>query len=168
MGTADYEPIAQRYAAPIVVTGFEPVDILDGVLRAVRQLERGEARVENAYARVVHREGNAASKGVVDEVFEVCDRSWRGVGSIAKSGYRLRSEYGEHDAERLFDVDAVETRESSVCISGRILRGLNKPHDCPAFGRECTPDAPLGATMVSAEGACAAYFAHGRRLEVRA
>jgi hydrogenase expression/formation protein HypD len=169
MGTAEYEPIAARYRVPIVITGFEPVDMLEGVLMTVRQLEAGRAVVETQYARAVRPEGNAASRRLLDEVFEVCDRRWRGVGTIAKSGFRLRYEYREHDAERRFDVDDIVTRESALCISGQILRGLKKPHDCPAFGAQCTPDTPLGATMVSSEGACAAYFAYGRhRAAVRA
>jgi hydrogenase expression/formation protein HypD len=165
MGIGEYGPIARRYRVPIVITGFEPVDMLEGVLRTVRQLEVGQAKVENQYARCVRPEGNVKSKELIEEVFEICDRKWRGVGIIPKSGYRLRYEYRDHDAERLFEVDAIETQESSVCISGQILKGLKKPLDCPAFGRACTPLTPLGATMVSAEGACAAYYAYGRHLE---
>jgi hydrogenase expression/formation protein HypD len=168
MGTREYEPIARRYRVPIVITGFEPVDLLEGVLRTVQQLEAGRAEVENAYARVVRPEGNVASRKLIDDVFEVCDRKWRGVGSIPKSGYKLRYEYRGFDAERLFEVDDIETNESSLCISGQVLKGLKKPHDCPAFGKECTPQTPLGATMVSAEGACAAYHAYGRHLEAQA
>jgi hydrogenase expression/formation protein HypD len=167
MGYTEYEPIARRYQVPIVITGFEPVDMLEGVLRTVLQLENGLAEVENQYSRCVLRDGNVKSKQLMEEVFEICDRKWRGVGIIPKSGYRLRYEYRDHDAERLFEVDDIETLESSVCISGQILRGLKKPSDCPAFGRECTPQTPLGATMVSAEGACAAYYAYGRHLESR-
>src|SRR5262249_18719302 len=118
------------------------------------------------YGRAVRREGNPASKKLIEDVFEVCDRKWRGVGIIPKSGYKLRYEYRAHDAERLFEVEDIETQESSVCISGQVLKGLKKPHDCPAFGKECTPQSPLGATMVSAEGACAAYYAYGRHLEL--
>ncbi len=162
MGTREYEALSARYRVPIVITGFEPVDLLDGVLRAVQQLEQGRAEVENAYARAVARDGNAPARDVIDEVFEVADRKWRGVGSIPKSGYRIRWEYRDHDAERLFEVEAIATQESEVCISGLVLRGLRKPCDCPAFGRECTPQRPLGATMVSAEGACAAYYQYGR------
>ena len=165
MGTSEYEPIAKRYRVPIVVTGFEPVDMLEGILLAVRQLEAGEARVENPYCRAVRHDGNPASRRLLDEVFEVCDRKWRGVGSIPKSGYRLRYEYREHDAERLFEVEDVEANESPLCISGQILKGLKKPRHCPAFGKECTPQHPLGATMVSSEGACAAYYTYGRHLE---
>jgi hydrogenase expression/formation protein HypD len=165
MGFTEYEPLVQRYHVPIVITGFEPIDMLEGVLRVVEQLESGRAEVENQYSRAVRREGNAASIKLVGEVFEVCDRKWRGVGSIPLSGYRLRPEYQDHDAERTFAVDAIATQESNVCISGLILQGLKKPHQCPAFGKQCTPQAPLGATMVSAEGACAAYYAYGRHLE---
>jgi hydrogenase expression/formation protein HypD len=165
MGYTEYEPIARRYRVPIVVTGFEPIDLLEGVLRTVRQLEAGRAVVENQYGRAVRREGNPQSRKLIEEVFEVCDRKWRGVGLIPKSGFKLRYEYRDHDAERLFEVDGIETNESPVCISGQILKGLKKPHDCPAFGKECTPQTPLGATMVSSEGACAAYHAYGRHLE---
>jgi hydrogenase expression/formation protein HypD len=165
MGTTEYEPIARRYRVPIVVTGFEPLDLLEGVLRTVRQLEAGRAEVENQYGRAVRREGNPQSKRLIDDVFEVCDRKWRGVGLIPKSGFKLHYEYRDHDAERLFEVDAIETQESSLCISGQILKGLKKPHDCPAFGKQCTPQTPLGATMVSSEGACAAYYAYGRHLQ---
>jgi hydrogenase expression/formation protein HypD len=165
MGTTEYEPIARRYRVPVVVTGFEPLDLLEGVLRTVQQLEAGRAEVENQYSRAVRREGNAQSKQLIDEVFEVCDRKWRGVGLIPKSGYKLRHEYRDHDAERLFEVDAIETQESPLCISGQILKGFKKPHDCPAFGKQCTPQTPLGATMVSSEGACAAYYLYGRHLE---
>ena len=167
MGCAEYEPIARRYRVPIVISGFEPLDLLEGVLRTVQQLEAGRAEVENQYARAVRYEGNVASRRLIDDVFEVCDRKWRGVGLIPKSGFKLRYEYRDHDAERLFEVDQIETQESSLCISGQILKGLKKPHDCPAFGKECTPQTPLGATMVSSEGACAAYYAYGRHLESR-
>jgi len=162
MGTREYDAIAQRYHVPIVITGFEPVDLLDGVLRTVRQLEAGEAGVENQYSRVVSAQGNAAARQLIWSVFEVCDRPWRGIGSIPKSGLRLRWELHEFDAERRFEVGAMETLEPAACISGQVLRGLKKPHDCPAFGAACTPEHPLGATMVSAEGACAAYYAYGR------
>jgi hydrogenase expression/formation protein HypD len=165
MGYEEYEPLAARHKVPIVITGFEPVDMLEGVLMTVRQLEKGEHKVENQYARTVKREGNLQSKKLIEEVFEVCDRKWRGVGSIPMSGYRLTPAYREFDAERIYEVAGIETQESTVCISGEILKGLKKPHDCPAFGKACTPSNPLGATMVSAEGACAAYFAYGRHLE---
>ena len=162
MGTREYEVLCARYHVPIVITGFEPIDLLEGILWTVRQLEDGRATVENQYARAVAREGNRAARDVVSEVFEITDRTWRGVGSIPGSGYRIRDEYRAHDAEQRFEVGAITTRESETCISGLILRGLKKPADCPAFGRECTPQHPLGATMVSAEGACAAYHQYGR------
>src|SRR5580700_5595387 len=165
MGYQEYEPIAARYRVPIVITGFEPLDILEGVLMTVRQLEAGHAEVENEYPRVVKREGNRIAQDLVNSVFEVCDRKWRGVGSIPKSGYKLREEFRKHDAEQLFEVEEIDTQEPSICISGMVLRGVKKPHDCPAFGKECTPHHPLGATMVSAEGACAAYYAYGRHLQ---
>jgi hydrogenase expression/formation protein HypD len=165
MGYQEYEPIAERYRVPIVITGFEPLDILEGVLMTVRQLEAGAADVQNEYPRVVKREGNRVAQDLVNSVFEVCDRKWRGVGLIPKSGYRLRPEFREYDAERLFNVEEINTEESSVCISGLVLKGVKKPHDCPAFGTACTPLHPLGATMVSAEGACAAYYAYGRHLQ---
>jgi len=167
MGTAEYEPIAHHYRVPVIISGFEPLDLLDGIFRAVRQLEDGRAEVEIAYARAVRPQGNEASRKLIDEVFEVCDRKWRGVGSIPKSGYKLRWEYRDYDAERRFEVEDIETRESPICISGQVLRGIKKPRDCPAFGKQCTPDTPLGATMVSAEGACAAYYAYGRYSRVR-
>jgi hydrogenase expression/formation protein HypD len=163
MGTREYGPIALRYKVPIVVTGFEPVDLLDGILRCVRQLERGTHDVEIQYGRVVRPEGNPSALALLDEVFEPCDRQWRGLGYIPKSGYRLRAELRELDAERRFEVDDLIAHEPAVCISGRILKGLAKPCDCPAFGTECTPERPLGATMVSGEGACSAYYQYGRK-----
>jgi hydrogenase expression/formation protein HypD len=165
MGYEEYEPIAARFRVPIVITGFEPLDLLEGTLMTLRQLEEGRAEVENQYPRIVRREGNRTAQDLVNQVFEVCDRKWRGVGSIPKSGYKLRWEFRDHDAERIFDVKEIDTHEPDICISGEILRGIKKPHNCPAFGKQCTPDHPLGATMVSAEGACAAYFAYGRHLE---
>lgn len=162
MGIHDYEDIAERYGVPIVVSGFEPVDLLDGILRCVRQLEAGQAAVENQYARTVADDGNRAAQALVKEVFRVSNRKWRGIGTIPNSGYRLADEYSDFDAERRFEVGAIQTCESGACISGQILRGLKKPADCPAFGRACTPQSPLGATMVSAEGACAAYYQYGR------
>jgi hydrogenase expression/formation protein HypD len=164
MGYREYEALSDTFRVPIVVTGFEPVDLLEGVWMAVKQLEEKRAAVENQYRRCVTREGNRPARELIFEVFEVSDRKWRGVGSIPKSGYRLRYEYREHDAEKLFEVEEIETSESSACISGLILRGLKKPSDCPAFGKACTPQTPLGATMVSAEGACAAYYQYGRYL----
>jgi hydrogenase expression/formation protein HypD len=165
MGVREYEALSARYRVPIVVSGFEPVDLLEGVLRAVQQLERGEAKVENPYARVVAHEGNKAARELMYEVFEVSDRKWRGVGSIPKSGFKLRHEYRDHDASKIFEVEAISTEECAECISGLVLRGLKKPSDCAAFGKRCTPQSPMGATMVSAEGACAAYYQYGRYLD---
>jgi hydrogenase expression/formation protein HypD len=162
VGTEEYETITRRYGVPVVITGFEPVDLLAGVLAAVRQLEKGRAEVENRYTRAVRPEGNPRSRKLIEEVFEVCDRKWRGIGTIPRSGYRLRDEFRDYDAERVFEVVDLEVEESASCISGEILRGLKKPHDCPAFGTRCTPATPLGATMVSSEGACAAYHSYGR------
>ena len=165
MGYREYEPIAERFHVPIVITGFEPLDILQGVLMTVQQLEQGKWDVENQYPRVVKREGNLMAQDLVNQVFEIGDRKWRGVGSIPKSGYKLRYEFRDHDAERIFEVEEIDTKEPEICISGLVLRGVKKPHDCPAFGTLCTPEHPLGATMVSAEGACAAYYAYGRHLQ---
>lgn len=165
MGYQEYEAISSKYTVPIVVTGFEPVDLLEGILMAVRQLEAGKALVENQYSRIIDREGNQIARRLINEVFEPTDRSWRGVGQIPKSGYKLRPEYGEYDAEKLFKVEGIHTKEPEMCISGQILSGLKKPHDCPVFGIQCTPQTPLGATMVSAEGACSAYYAYGRHLQ---
>ncbi len=164
MGYQEYEPLAAKYHVPIVITGFEPVDILEGTLMTLRQLEAGVAKVENQYPRVVQRDGNQTARDLVHKVFEVCDRKWRGVGSIPASGYGLREEFHAHDAGRIFDVQAIDTQEPAICISGLILQGVKKPLDCAAFGKQCTPEHPLGATMVSAEGACAAYCAYGRHL----
>ena len=165
-GFRAYESLAARYRVPIAITGFEPVDLLRGVLAAVQQLEHGSFTVENVYTRNVAHDGNAAARAAIAEVFEVVDRNWRGIGAIPKSGYRIAAPYRAHDAEHVFDVGAIATREPARCISGLVLRGVKKPCDCPAFGKDCTPERPLGATMVSSEGACAAYFAHRRPLEV--
>ncbi len=166
MGWREYEPIAARYKVPIVVTGFEPLDILEGVYMTLKQLEEGRAEVENQYVRAVRREGNIPAQKLILSVFEVSDRKWRGIGIIPKSGYKLKYEFREHDAERIFDVDSIEAEESSMCISGQVLKGLKKPHECLAFGKQCTPEHPLGATMVSSEGACAAYYNYGRYLNL--
>ena len=168
MGYREYEALSEHYRVPIVITGFEPVDLLEGIQMAVRQLEDGRAEVENQYARAVTREGNRPARDLIFEVFEIGDRKWRGVGTIPKSGYKIRWEYQDHDAGKLFEVEEIRTEESPLCISGLILRGLKKPADCPAFGRQCTPQSPLGATMVSAEGACAAYYQYGRYLDSQA
>jgi hydrogenase expression/formation protein HypD len=165
MGVAEYPELAERHRVPIVVTGFEPLDILEGVRRTVRQLERGEHRVENAYPRAVREAGNPAALRMIEEVFEVTDRSWRGIGVIPDSGWRLSAAFRAYDAEYRFDVGDVRTVESPECRSGEVLQGLIKPNECPAFGTTCTPRTPLGATMVSSEGACAAYYLY-RRLEV--
>ncbi|MGQ0793272.1 MAG: hydrogenase formation protein HypD [Deltaproteobacteria bacterium] len=165
MGWWEYEPISARYRVPIVVTGFEPLDLLEGVYLTVKQLEEGRHDVQNQYARAVKREGNLPAQKIILDVFDIADRKWRGIGIIPKSGYKLKYEYREHDAERIFGVDYIEAEESSACISGQVLRGLKKPHECPAFGKECTPERPLGATMVSSEGACAAYYNYGRYLK---
>ncbi|HEY5452010.1 MAG TPA: hydrogenase formation protein HypD [Polyangia bacterium] len=162
VGYREYEAIAARYGVPIVITGFEPVDLLEGILMAVRQLEAGQAVVENQYTRTVTRDGNYIAREIIHEVFEVTDRKWRGIGAIPKSGYKISYEYRDYDADRLFAVDEIATEEPAACISGMVLRGLKKPCDCPAFGTTCTPRTPLGATMVSAEGACAAYYQYGR------
>jgi hydrogenase expression/formation protein HypD len=167
MGYREYEPISARYQVPIVITGFEPLDLLQGTLMTVRQLEAGTAVTENQYSRVLGHDGNPAARRLLNSVFEVSDRKWRGVGWIPKSGYKLRWEYRDHDAERLFEVKEIDTKEPAICISGQILKGIKKPHDCPAFGTQCTPLTPLGATMVSAEGACAAYYSYGRHLDKR-
>ncbi|MGD8413404.1 MAG: hydrogenase formation protein HypD [Candidatus Latescibacterota bacterium] len=162
MGWEEYEPIVSQFDVPIVVTGFEPVDILEGVLMVVRQLEAGESRVENQYSRAVRREGNEPARNLIADVFELTDRKWRGIGEIPSSGFRLRESYSIHDAERAFPIGDIHVDEPALCISGEVLQGLKKPVECPAFGRECTPETPLGATMVSSEGACAAYYAYAR------
>ena len=166
MGMAEYEPLVERYHVPIVVTGFEPLDVLEGIRRVLLQLEEGRAELENAYPRAVSYEGNLPAQAVVSEVFEVCDRAWRGIGTIPQSGWKLSAPYTDFDAEARFDVSDVVTEESSLCRSGEVLQGLIKPVACEAFGRECTPRSPLGAPMVSSEGACAAYYQF-RRLEAR-
>jgi hydrogenase expression/formation protein HypD len=162
MGYEEYEPLAQEFQIPIVVTGFEPLDLLEGIYRCISMLEAGKVGVENPYARAVRREGNRPARQLVDDVFEVGDRKWRGIGTIPQSGLKLRPEYAEYDAETRFAVGHLEVLESDVCISGLILQGIRKPHECPAFGKTCTPERPLGATMVSSEGACAAYYNYGR------
>ena len=166
MGYQEYQAISAAYKVPIVITGFEPLDILEGVFRVVRQLEEGRAEVENQYSRVVTPNGNLAAYQIIWHVFEVCDQKWRGVGPIPQSGYKLQPEFEGYDAARVFAVEEIVTEEPAICISGQILKGLKKPHECPAFGKQCTPQHPLGATMVSAEGACAAYYHYGRHLGV--
>ncbi len=162
MGYWEYEPLVERYGVPIVVTGFEPLDVLEGIRRTVLQLEAGEARLDNAYARAVVREGNRPAQAMLADVFETVDRGWRGIGVIPQSGWRLSAKYREFDAELRFAVQGIATQESDQCHSGEVLRGRLKPNQCPAFGTLCTPRTPLGATMVSTEGACAAYYQYGR------
>ncbi|MFD4833128.1 hydrogenase formation protein HypD [Streptomyces uncialis] len=162
MGTSEYPELAARHRVPIVVTGFEPLDILEGIRRVVRQLERGEHTVDNAYPRAVRPEGNPAARAMLADVFEVTDRAWRGIGTIPLSGWRLSPRYREHDAEHRFDVVDIATREPAACRSGEVLQGLLKPDQCEVFGTDCTPRSPLGATMVSSEGACAAYYLYRR------
>ncbi|MEZ6096833.1 MAG: hydrogenase formation protein HypD [Pirellulaceae bacterium] len=166
MGFHQYHELATTYDVPIVVTGFEPLDLLDGIRRTVLQLERGEARVENAYPRVVTEVGNEPAQQTIAEVFETTDRGWRGIGVIPYSGWKLREEFADFDAERKFDVDQINTCESSLCRAGEVLKGSIKPNECEAFGSECTPRNPLGATMVSSEGACAAYYNYGRFVQL--
>jgi hydrogenase expression/formation protein HypD len=165
MGTDEYPPLVDKYQIPIVVTGFEPLDILEGIRRTVLQLEQGRYELENAYPRAVRAEGNKPAQEMLRDVFEVTDRSWRGIGMIPRSGWRLSDKYRDFDAEARFDVAGIHTSESAICRSGEVLQGLIKPHECAAFGKECTPRNPLGATMVSSEGACAAYYLY-RRLEL--
>jgi hydrogenase expression/formation protein HypD len=162
MGYEQYEPIARRYRVPIVVTGFEPLDLFEGIHMAVLQLESGRAEVENQYSRAVRREGNRPAQQRIAEVFEVSPRAWRGIGDIPSSGLRLREPYRRFDALSRFPVAQGHVEESSECIAGLVLQGLKKPHECPAFAVRCTPEHPLGAPMVSSEGACAAYYLYGR------
>lgn len=162
MGWREYEEIAAHYKVPIVPTGFEPIDILQGTLMVIEQLELGRHEVNNQYGRVVTRDGNLTAQKHIREVYETCDRKWRGIGKIPNSGLCLKKEYRDYDAAHKFRVGEIHTHESEVCISGLILQGLKKPHECPAFGNRCTPEHPLGATMVSGEGACAAYYKYQR------
>jgi hydrogenase expression/formation protein HypD len=163
MGYWEYPPLAAEYQIPIVVTGFEPVDLVEGILKAVQQLEANRHEVENAYGRIVTYEGNKAAQDIINKVFIECDRKWRGIGTIPLSGWRLRDEFTNFDAEKRFEVGNINTTESPLCISGLVLQGRQKPHECPAFGKECTPEHPLGATMVSSEGACAAYYRYRKQ-----
>ncbi len=163
MGYREYEPIAEKYRIPIVVTGFEPLDLLQGIYMTLSALEEGRWGVENQYARSVVPDGNRIAMETIDRVFEVCDRQWRGVGPIPMSGHRLRPELASFDAAKRFDVETVTATESPLCIAGEILQGRRKPRECSAFGRECTPEHPLGAPMVSTEGACSAYYQFGRK-----
>jgi hydrogenase expression/formation protein HypD len=162
MGFDEYHPLATKYRTPIVVTGFEPVDVLRGIHMCLAQLESGRAEVENAYGRAVRREGNVPAQTLLKKVFRVVDRKWRGFGEIPQSGWGLRDEFADHDAELRFGVAQYRAEEPAECVSGLILQGVLKPHECPAFGTRCTPEHPLGATMVSNEGTCAAYFRYRR------
>jgi hydrogenase expression/formation protein HypD len=162
MGYWEYVPIAQKYNTPIVVTGFEPVDILQGILLAIQKLESNSFEVGNAYSRVVSYKGNEVSQNIIDQVFIECDQKWRGIGEIPRSGWRLKPEHKLFNAEERFQVNEIKSTESPLCISGKILQGILKPIYCSAFANQCTPEHPLGATMVSSEGACAAYYRYGR------
>jgi len=162
MGWTEYEPIAAQYRVPIIVTGFEPLDILEGIWMAVNQLEEGRHEVENQYARAVKREGTVPARDLVRQVFRVTDRKWRGIGEIPQSGLALREEFADFDAEIRFGLGDMHVEEPAECLAGQVLQGILKPHECPAFGTRCTPEHPLGAPMVSSEGACAAYYNFGR------
>ncbi len=163
MGWDEYVPIASQYKVPIVVTGFEPADVVQGILATVKQLESGRFEVENEYGRAVSQHGNLPAKKIINRIFEITDRKWRGIGLIPKSGLKIRPEFASFDASIKFDVGHIDTQEPEVCISGSILQGLQKPNQCPAFGKECTPEHPLGATMVSGEGACSAYYRYNKQ-----
>ena len=163
MGYTEYEPIARKYRVPIVVTGFEPLDIMQGIYMCIAQLESGRAEVENPYSRSVKREGNVAAQNLIRDIFRVVPRKWRGIGEIPQSGLGLQEKYARFDAETRFGIAHHTADEPAECISGLILQGIKKPHECPAFGLRCTPERPLGATMVSSEGACAAYYQYRRR-----
>lgn len=158
MGTEEYHPLSQKYNIPIVVTGFEPLDILQGILMVIKQLEEGRAEVENQYTRMVRDEGNVSAKKIISQVFRVQDQLWRGIDVIPLSGWGVREELESYDALKKFDVNIEQAKEDDACIAGAIMKGLKKPFECPHFGKECTPQNPLGAPMVSSEGACAAYF----------
>ena len=167
MGYWEYEPLAQKHRIPIVVTGFEPLDLFHGAYLTLKALEEGRWGVENQYSRSVSRQGNTEAQQLLKQVFDVCDRAWRGIGVIPQSGYRLKDELVGFDAERRFSVETIEAKEPEECIAGEILQGLKKPHDCEAFGVRCTPERPLGAPMVSTEGACSAYYQYGRHQGAR-
>ena len=164
MGFWEYPPISDKYKVPIVVTGFEPVDILHGIQLAIVELEHKQYGVKNAYSRVVSHEGNTQAQKIIERVFIDCDQKWRGIGKIIHSGWRLKSEFKDFDAEERFQIQEIQPMESPLCISGKILQGIIKPFECPAFANRCTPEHPLGATMVSSEGACAAYYRYRRLL----
>lgn len=158
MGNSEYHPLSKTYEVPIVVTGFEPLDVLQGILMVVRQLEANKAEVENQYARIVKEEGNPEAQKMIHQIFEIKNQIWRGIGEIPDSGYQVRPEYGDFDAKRKFQIEIPEAPENPDCISGQIMKGLKKPFECSQFGKKCKPTNPLGAPMVSSEGACAAYY----------
>ncbi|HEX4373705.1 MAG TPA: hydrogenase formation protein HypD, partial [Puia sp.] len=158
MGINEYYPLVEKYRIPIVVTGFEPVDLLEGILMAVKQLEFGEHKLENQYKRVVEKDGNKNAIAIIEDVFEITNREWRGIGNIPFSGYAVKNEYSDFDANKKFNIDIGEVHEDPTCLSGDVMKGKIKPNQCPNFGAKCTPVKPLGAPMVSSEGACAAYY----------
>ncbi len=166
MGHTEYIPLAGKYQVPIVVTGFEPIDLLQGILMAVQQLENGTFHVENQYGRFSSKDGNPHARHVVKKVFEICDRTWRGIGTIPHSGYQVRADFERFDANKQFSKTQSQAPECSDCVAGQVLKGHIKPYDCPSFGQQCTPESPLGAPMVSSEGACAAYY-HFSHLAVK-
>jgi hydrogenase expression/formation protein HypD len=165
MGIEEYAPLVERYKIPIVITGFEPVDLVQGILMVVRQLEKGVYELENQYSRIVRPEGNPEAQKVIEQVFEVSDREWRGIGNIPHSGYEVRNSFSAYDANRKFSVDIPKVSENTECIAGLVLKGIKKPHECPQFGKKCRPQSPLGAPMVSSEGACAAYYHFSQAME---
>ena len=167
MGYHQYTPLSKKYKIPIIITGFEPVDILQGILAAVQQLEKGQFFTENQYTRYVTEEGNMPAQNLLKKVYKTIDRKWRGIGSISQSGFALKKEYADFDADKIFDIKDIEVEEPEVCISGAVMQGIKKPPECPAFGKECTPEKPLGAPMVSTEGACAAYFHYKKEIIIK-
>jgi len=158
MGYHEYIPLSEKYKIPIVITGFEPVDILQGILAAIQQLENKQFYTENKYTRYVTKDGNVPAQNLLKKIYKTIDRKWRGIGTIAKSGFALKEEYADYDADKIFDIQNIIVDESEICISGAVMQGIKKPPECLAFGKQCTPEKPLGAPMVSTEGACAAYF----------
>jgi hydrogenase expression/formation protein HypD len=165
MGITEYVPLVEKYHVPIVVTGFEPVDLAQGILMTLKQLERGEAKLENQYARVVKPEGNPEAMKVIEKVFYISDREWRGIGNILMSGYHVKSNFEWYDADKKFDINIAKADENKECIAGLVLKGIKKPFECPQFGKKCSPQMPLGAPMVSSEGACAAYYHFSNAIE---
>lgn len=168
MGIKEYYPLVEKYHVPIVVTGFEPVDIVQGLLMTIKQLEKGVAKLENQYTRVVHADGNPEAIKIIEKVFYTTDREWRGIGNINMSGYQVRPEYAQYDANKKFDINIEKVEENKDCIAGLVLKGIKKPYECPQFGKACSPQMPLGAPMVSSEGACAAYYHFSNAMETMA